>query len=91
MTPTLSASSLWESPVTEGRAEYSVWWWDRDGGQHEELRFVPARQAVEAAHRLTRGPAARLGMVQRVIITDGGDCINFEWRDGRITFGGPEA
>ena len=69
------------------RDEFNVWWWDSSGGQHEELRFVSARTAVERAHTLTQGPAAQLGIVERVIITDGGDCTNFEWKNGKgITF-----
>ncbi len=63
-----------------GQGEFSVWWWDADGNQHEELRFVSAETAVKRAHTLTHGPASVLGIVQRVIITDGGDCTNFEWK-----------
>jgi len=59
--------------------EFSVYWWDRDGGQHEELRFVDGERAVSACRRLTHGPASVLGFVERVIITDGGDCTAFEW------------
>ena len=62
--------------------EFSVYWTDAGDGQHEELRFVDGEKAVKAAHRLTKGPASMLGMVKRVIITDGGDCINFEWKKG---------
>lgn len=62
--------------------EYSVWWWDREDNQHQEKRFVDAKAAVEAAHRLAQGPASLLGMVNRVIITDGGDFTNFEWKKG---------
>jgi len=60
--------------------EFSVYWWDRDGGQHEELRFVDGERAVSACHRLTHGPASVFGFVERVIITDGGDCCCFEWK-----------
>jgi len=45
-------------------------------------KLVDGEKAVKAAHRLTKGPASMLGMVKRVIITDGGDCINFEWKKG---------
>ena len=66
--------------------EFSVYWWDQTGGQYEELRFVSAEEATKAAQRLTKGPASRLGIVDRVIITDGVDCICFEWnaRQGLI-------
>ena len=67
--------------------EFTVWWWDASDGQHKELSFVDAQRAVEAAHRLCKGPAALLGMVKRVIITDGGDYTNFEWKHGEgITY-----
>lgn len=68
-------------------AEFSVWWWDRDDGQHRELSFVEAEPAMHAVRRLTTGPAALMGIVQRVIITDGGDCTCFEWlKDKGVTF-----
>jgi hypothetical protein len=63
-------------------SEFSVYWWDRNGGQHEEVRFVEAERAVAASRRLAHGPASALGIVERVIITDGGDCCCFEWRRG---------
>jgi hypothetical protein len=66
--------------------EFSVYWWDRDGGQHEEMRFASVEQVMRAFGRLTMGPASRLGMVKRVIVTDGGDCICAEWKDGALTF-----
>lgn len=69
------------------RPEFSVYWWDRDGGQHEESRFVIAELAVHQAKRLSCGPASALGMVKRVIITDGGDFTVFEWKHGEgITY-----
>lgn len=61
---------------------FSVYWWDATNGQHEELRFVPVEQAMRAVQRLTKGPASMFGMVKRVIITDAGDCTNFEWKHG---------
>lgn len=70
--------------------EFNVYWWDDKGDQYEELRFVNATTAVRRARTLTNGPAAKVGVVKRVIITDGGDCINFEWKDGEIVFGGPK-
>ncbi len=65
-----------------GAPEFSVFWWDDHGTQYEELRFVAAEAAVKRAHTLTHGPASLLGVVRRVIITDGGDCTNFEWKYG---------
>ena len=67
--------------------EFSVFWWDRDGGQHRELSFVEVLPAMKACKRLTQGPAAMMGIVERVIITDGGDFTCFEWiKDVGITF-----
>lgn len=66
--------------------EFSVYWWDRDGGQHRELQFVDAERAVKAAHRLTCGPASVLGVVKKVMITDGGDHCNFLWEDGVLKY-----
>lgn len=73
--------------MSDGRPEFSVYWWDRDGGQHEELRFVKAEAAVRAAHRLSHGPASLMRIVHRVLITDGGDFGVFEWKiDEGVTF-----
>jgi hypothetical protein len=70
--------------------EFSVYWWDKDGTQHEELRLVSAEEAVKAAKRLTEGPDSQAGIVRRVIVTDGEDYCNYEWRDGRVTWDGRE-
>jgi hypothetical protein len=80
--------------LTEGSAmrdEFSVHWWDRDGGYHEELRLASAKAALQALRRLTVGPTAMLGMVQRVMITDGDHYCNYEWRDGRVIWEGQKA
>jgi len=67
--------------------EFSVFWWDKDGGQHRELSFVEAEPAMRAVKRLTSGPAFMLGIVKRIVVTDGGDCCVFEWiKDVGITF-----
>ena len=69
------------------RAEYSVYWWTPEDDQMTESRFILLDLAMHQVKRLTSGPAAQLGMVKRVIITDGGDCIVFEWKQGEgITF-----
>ena len=67
-------------PRTMTRGEFSVWWWDVDGGQHEELRFVDAEKAMDRVVALAKGPSSHLGIVTRIIITDGGDCTCLEWR-----------
>lgn len=46
-----------------------------------------AEEAVKAFHHYTNNVASDMGLVKRVIITDGGDCINAEWQYGKgITF-----
>ena len=53
------------------------------GGKYETVRqFVDAKTAMEAAAHYTDSVAARMGIVNRVIITDGGDSICFEWKHG---------
>ena len=66
---------------------FSLYWWDRDGGQHLELQHVPADEKLNSALvRLTRGPAAVMGAITRVKVTDTGDCTNFLWEDGKVIF-----
>ena len=43
---------------------------------------VSAEEAVETARSYTTRPAAVLGIIRRVIITDGGDNTCFEWKNG---------
>lgn len=50
-------------------------------------RYVSAEEAVKAFNYYTNNVAVKMGVVKRVIITDGGDCINMEWEYGKgITF-----
>ncbi len=54
-------------------------------------RFVGAEEAVMAAKHYTTSVGARLGLTQRVIITDGGDFTCFEWKYGEgVTYPPPE-
>jgi hypothetical protein len=54
-------------------------------------RFVGAEEAVMAAKHYTTSVGARLGLTQRVIITDGGDFTCFEWKYGEgVTHPPPE-
>ena len=54
------------------------------GGGHEYVRWgVTAEEAVMAARHYTDSVAARMGVVERVIITeDGTDDTDFEWLKG---------
>lgn len=50
-------------------------------------RFISAREAMRMASHSITSVGAQIGIIQRVIVTDGGDCINFEWKYGLgVTF-----
>lgn len=57
-------------------------------GQYEYIaRYVSAQEALIMARSYITRPAALIGIIRRVIVTDGGDCTVFEWRYGKgITF-----
>jgi hypothetical protein len=57
--------------------------------QYETVRnHVSVEEAVKAFNFYTSNVAANVGLTIRVIITDGGDCINYEWQYGKgIVFG----
>lgn len=64
--------------------EYSVCQFFRDpAGTYEYVkRFVGAAEALDTAISLSKSVGARIGTTQRVVITDGGDCTNWEWQHG---------
>lgn len=67
--------------------EFSVYQFFADGSYERVREFVPAEEAVKAVHHYTHNVASKLGMVERVIITDGGDDCCFEWKRGEgVTF-----
>jgi hypothetical protein len=72
--------------------EFSVYqFFPDDVGYENVLQFVDVETAMETVCRLTQSVGARLGMVERIIITDGGDQTCFEWKYGEgITFPTPE-
>lgn len=65
--------------------EFSVYAYGPDGGYERILAHVDARSAMVTAHmEIDIAPNQR---TSRIIITDGGDCIAFEWRKGLgVTF-----
>jgi hypothetical protein len=71
----------------EPRNEFSVCQFFEDDSYEYVRRFVSAEEAMKAFRHYTNNVATRLGVVKRVIITDGGDCIAAEWQLGKgITF-----
>lgn len=63
--------------------EYNVCQFFEDGKYEYVRRFVSAEEAASAFQHYTTSVAARVGVVNRVIITDGGDCTNAEWIRGK--------
>jgi hypothetical protein len=69
------------------RQEFSVCQFFINGTYEYVRRYVGAKEAVEAAAHYTNSVAVRMGIVERVIITDGGDFTVFEWKAGQgVTF-----
>jgi hypothetical protein len=67
--------------------EYSVCQFFPDGSYEYVRRGVGAEEAVKAADHYTHNVATKLGVVDRVIITDGDDYCCFEWKRGEgVTF-----
>jgi hypothetical protein len=70
-----------------GRKEFSVCQFFEDGSYEYIIRFTDAKVAMNKAVDYTTNVAAKVGITKRVIITDGGDCICFEWKHGEgVTF-----
>ena len=65
------------------RPEFSVCVFSVDGTHHYECRFEHGRKAVETFIRICeKSGAAQIGLYTRVIVTDGGDNTNMEWKFG---------
>ena len=58
---------------------FSVCQFFPDGSYEYVRRHVDALEAVKAFKFYTTNVAARMKITQRVILTDGGDCVNMEW------------
>lgn len=75
--------------TTEG--EFSVCQFFKNEEYEYVRRWVGPEEAMEAFQHYTHCVAAQVGITARVIITDGGDFTNMEWKFGEgITFP-PEA
>jgi hypothetical protein len=63
--------------------EFNVCQFFVHGGEYEYVRrWVTAEEAMKAFYHYTNNVAVKMGVVERVIVTDGGDCINAEWKKG---------
>jgi hypothetical protein len=63
--------------------EFSVVQFFEDGTYEYVRRFVSAEEATSAAKHYCTSVGVKMGLVKRVIITDGGDCCCFEWIHGQ--------
>ncbi len=71
------------------KAEFSVCQFMLDDSYEYVRQFVTAEEAVKAAYHYTNNVASKLGITKRVIITDGDDCVVWEWIAGKgVVFGG---
>lgn len=71
--------------------EFSVYQWFMDGSYESVTRFVAVNDAFRVAVALSNSVGGRIGTTVRVIITDGGDCIVWEWMFGKgLVFPPPE-
>jgi hypothetical protein len=67
-----------------GDAEFSVYQFFSDNMGTERVRsFVTAEEAVKAFEHYTNNVATMLGMVEKVMITDGGDFCVYLWEKGK--------
>lgn len=62
--------------------EFSVCQFFVDDSYEYVRRYVDQDEAVKAVKHYCDNVASRMGITKRVIITDGGDCVCFEWRFG---------
>lgn len=71
--------------------EFSVAQFFSDGSYEYVRRFVTAGEAVMTARDYTRSVGAQMGIVAKVIVTDGGDDTVFQWEHGQGVTWPPEA
>jgi hypothetical protein len=60
--------------------EFSVIQYFKDGTYEKVREFVDAEEATTTFAHYINNVAAKIGLTVRVIVTDGGDCINMEWK-----------
>lgn len=90
--PVSLSEPRYSQPPTGTSGQHSVCQFFQNGGYEYVKRFVGLEEAVDAAIRLSTSVGAQVGTTRRVIITDGGDCTNWEWRFGEgVVFPPPTA
>lgn len=62
------------------RPQFSVYEFDTDGWSTPLARFITANAAIDTVRKVIGSPGP---FTARVIITDGGDCLAFEWIRGQ--------
>lgn len=67
-------------PVEE--KTYDVWFFYLGGSYTKERSHLPTEAAVDFACQATRRPAAKVGILQQVMITDRDDFCVFHWKHG---------
>lgn len=64
--------------------EFSVATFFTDGTYNYDIRYTTADIAVNMLKSISQSVGCRiLGVVERIIVTDGGDNINVEWQKGK--------
>lgn len=75
------------TPLGTSRQEFSVVQFFNNDTYERVRSYVSIQEALRAAQHYTTSVGAKAGIVERVIITDGGDSIVFQWeRDHGITW-----
>jgi hypothetical protein len=64
---------------------FKVWIFFPDGTYMPEGDWQPVEEAIKQAKRSIQKPAAMLGMITKVMITDQGDLCCFLWEYGKGT------
>jgi hypothetical protein len=66
---------------------FDVWLFFRSGAYERLEDGLSAQEAVEAAKRCSESVGAKTGLLEEIIITDGGGNCVFQWLHGKgVTF-----
>lgn len=69
--------------TTKPEEKFDVFQFFPDGSYEQVSSRVGPMEATRRALKLTETLGAKLGTTTRIIITDSGDNINFEWKFGQ--------